>query len=300
MKRIVISAFSLLLALSITGCEYYNNPLSDDSDEKIDPPPEGKIRITGQTRTPKGEPSSNAFVWSDDPTSGVFTDSQGSYTIDIAVSEDHVYLIHASKGELYGNVRIRTAQIEGTQTGDIQLDIEKSTINVYVRDENGTPIEQAIVEETKYGQSFYTDENGFMSLTKLDPNKEYTINVWKKGYEPASKRVTTLDKDALRKLVILHKTASSIEVLPEELDFGKNENVLTLVIQSKSGSVNLVLQPNKTWISLNDNDLFVEERKPEVITVEVNREKIDAEHHDAVINIRGPNIAVTVKVKVEN
>lgn len=166
--------------------------------------------------------------------------------------------------------------------------------------ETGLPLSGVTVSITPLGLSQITTENGAFLFDNLDV-QEYTISLYREGYNPVSQKVSVKPGVTATLQLVLSPIPPSLGVNPTQLEFGLSSTALALdIINTGSGSLSWYITENVDWLFCDPNSgTTTNEKSP--VTVSVTRDGLEQGSYaeTLVISSNGGSQTIIVKMSVD-
>lgn len=182
-------------------------------------------------------------------------------------------------------------------------DIEESKGNIRGRiidSHSNEPLQGVNISVSPGGLSSVTGSDGTYEFINLDPG-QYSIQAQKAGYKANYKQISILaGETGVGDMTLTPlQTTSSVQILPESLDFGKTETDMTFEIKNhgNDGSIKWNISGvEATWIRVNPTSGEIGQGMSASVKISVDRSMLDNEISTAFIQVNIPGGSKSVKI----
>lgn len=183
-------------------------------------------------------------------------------------------------------------------------DFEETTGNIrgkIVDSQSDEPMQGVTVSISPGGTSSVTGSDGIFEFLNLSPS-QYSLQAQKAGYKTNYKQISILAGEtgigdmSLTPL----QTTSSVKIVPENLDFGKNETDMTFEIQNhgNDGSIKWNISGvEATWIRVNPTSGEIGQGMSASVKISVDRSMLINENTTTFIQVNIPGGSKSVKIR---
>ena len=166
---------------------------------------------------------------------------------------------------------------------------------------DGEPLSAVEVEINPGGSTVFTNNYGTFAFNRIEATS-YTLNFTKDGYKSATKTVVVKAGETATADVSMEIAGNLITTDVDVLDFGVKQSELSINIQNKSNKlVSWDVEKSKlpVWVSLSSYADDIPAKGTNMLSVSVDRSKIEGESAQASINFSissGQTLVVKVTV----